>query len=291
MSTALTRMLQWRLLLLWLLALLLPSLAVYLPLSALLGRLVEWSPRADEIARRFDMLAFEDIGYASFRTVAPVGGALLLASIMTLALSPLLAGMMVTAARHTDRPLRFVALLTGALDWYGRMFRLWLVSLVPLAAVAALAAGAFALARKIGERALLESQADRARLAAALVAAVVFVLVHATIEAGRAQLASDEHLRSGWRAWLLGVRHTVRRPLAVLGRYLGTTLLAWLVAAAFLATRIRIAGSSLPLLACAFLVAQLGVAALGWGRAARLAALIAIARRPGYLRATPPGGR
>lgn len=279
---ALTRMLQWRLLLVWLLALLLPALAVYLPLSALLGRLLDWSPRADEIARRFDMLAFEDMGYASFRAAAPVGGALLLASILAMALSPLLAGMMVTAARHTDRPLRFVALLAGALSWYGRMFRLWLVSLIPLAAVGALAAGGFTLATKISERVLLESQADHAQLAAALVAAVLFVLVHATIEAGRAQLASNDQLRSGWHAWALGVRHTVRRPLAVLGLYLGTTLLAWLIAAAFLAGRIRIAGSSLPPLACAFLVTQLGVAAIGWGRAARLAALIAISRRPGY---------
>jgi hypothetical protein len=175
-------------------------------------------------------------------------------------------------AKHGQGPFPYRTLVTVRRDG----------AQVPQTLVGALAAGAFTLARKISERVLLESQADRAQLAAALVAAVLFVLVHATIEAGRAQLASDDRLRSGWHAWGLGVRLTVRRPLAVLGRYLGTTLLAWLIAAAFLAGRIRIAGSSLPPLACAFLVAQLGVAAIGWGRAARLAALIAISRRPGY---------
>jgi hypothetical protein len=283
---ALARMLQWRLLLVWVLALLLPTLAVYLPVSALLGRLLEWSPRADQIARRFDMLAFEDIGYAAVRSMAPVGGALLLGSILTVLLSPLLAGMMVTAAGPGDRPLRLLALLTGALSWYWRMLRLWLVSLVPLAAVAGLAAGAFKLASRRAETALLESQADRAQLLALIAVITLFVLVHATIEAGRAQLASDERLRSGWRAWLRGVRHTVRRPLAVLGSYLGATVLAWLLAAVLLVVRIRIPATSLPLLWCAFLVTQLGVAVIGWGRAARLAALIAVSQRPG----SPPAG-
>jgi hypothetical protein len=279
-ADALAGMLQWRLLVLWVVALLLPTLAVYLPIAAFLGPLLDWSPRAAELARRFDMLAFEDIGYAFQHSGgAAVGGGMMLGSILTVVLSPLLAGMMVTAARHAERPLGFVALAAGALAWYGRMFRLWLVSLVPLAVAGGVAAGLFKLAQKHGEAVVTEAQANRGQWAAMIAALVLFVVVHATIEAGRAQLGANESLRSGWRAWLRGVRLTFRRPVAVLGLYLGVTLVSWLVASVLLLVRIRIAGANAALFWLGVVVTQLGVAAIGWGRGARIAALMTLARQ------------
>ncbi len=278
-TAASRRLLQWRLLAAWVLALLVPTLVLQLPLGAWLGGLLDFSPRADEIARRFDLLAVEDVGLALARNGAgALRGAALVASLITLVLSPFLAGMMATAARQHERSLRLVPLLSGGLAFYFRMLRLWLVSLVPLALVVGVAALAFYLAGERGEHAVLESQADRAQHVALAVVLAVFLLVRATIEAGRAQMAADDTLRSGWRAWLRGVRLTFRRPIAVLGRYLGLTALTLIVAALLLFLRARLDGAPLPLFWLGFLLTQLVVAALGWGRATRLATLVSLLR-------------
>jgi hypothetical protein len=274
------RILQWRLLLIWVLALLVPTLVVQVPLSGWLGELLDLSPRADEIARRFDMLAFEDVTYALGRSGGAFTGAASVAGLLALLLSPFLAGLMVTAARHTERPLRVVPLLSGGLALYFRMLRLWLVSLVPLAAVGGLASVAFNLASKRSEQAILESQADRGMHLALAGTVVLFLLARATIEAGRAQMAADEQLRSGWRAWLRGVRLTFRRPVAVLGRYLLLTALALVLAAPILSLRLHLPGATAPLYWLGFLLTQLAVAALGWARATRLASLVSLLRTP-----------
>ncbi|MDB4968083.1 MAG: hypothetical protein JWN44_3772 [Myxococcales bacterium] len=275
---SLTDMLQWRLLVAWIIVLLVPTVVLWLPVSALLGQAFDWSPRSGELARQFDMLAFEDLSTALRHGAAPVRAASVAALLLTLLSSPLTAGLMVTASRHTERPLGFVALLAGALTWYGRMFRVLLVSLVPLTIVGGISAAAFKMASKHGEKAILESQAYRALYVALVVSLVVFVVLHATVEAARAQMAADERLRSGWRAWWRGMRLLGRRPAGLLGLYLGPTLLSSIVAALFLIVRIRIVGSSGLRFWLAFVITQLAVAAIGWGRAARLASLTALAR-------------
>jgi hypothetical protein len=98
------------------------------------------------------------------------------------------------------------------------------------------------------------------------------------VEAGRAELAADERLRSAWRAWIRGVRLTLRQPLPVLGRYIGATLVSLLVASVLLLIRLRLVGGSSGGFWLGFVVTQLAVAALGWGRASRLFALTTLIR-------------
>ena len=278
LGEALSGALQWRLLIGWTLLMLLPTAVMAMPLWRMLGSLLDASPRAAEAARRFDVLVLEDVMVGFAHGGAAVAGAATMATILALLLSPLGAALAVTAARQPARTLGWVALLQGAIAGYGRMFRMMLVSLVPLGVVGGIGAAASALAHKRAETAILESQADRASQVATLLTVVVFVLIHATVEAGRAQLAADESLRSAWRAWIRGLRLTLRQPLAVLGRYVGATLVSLLVASVLLLLRLRIVGGNGATFWLGFLVTQLAVAAIGWGRASRLFALTALTR-------------
>jgi hypothetical protein len=274
---ALTTALQWRLLAVWAVGLLLPTLLVWLPLWRALGGILDLSPRAAELAQRFDLLAAEDVSVALGKAGGALGGAMLPATILALLLAPFLAGVTATAARRAgEAPLGVVELVQGGVAWYGRMFRMALVALVPLGAVGVIASLAFKLAGKRAETAVLESQATNASHAATLVVVIFFVLAHATIEAGRAQLVADPALRSAWRAWVRGLGATVRQPLAVLGLYVGITLVSLVVAAVPLLLRIRVAPAGAATFWIAFLLTQLGVAAIGWGRAARLFALVGL---------------
>lgn len=288
---ALTAALQWRLLLLWTVGLMLPTLAIWLPTWHALGGLYDFSPRAAEIARRFDMLAFEDTVIAFGRAGGALAGASLFAVVLAALTAPFLAGVTAAAARQRGgaAPLRLVALVQGGAAFYGRMFRLALVSLVPLGAAGAVASVAFKLADKRAETATLQSQAERAGHVALAVTLIVFVLLHATVEAARAQLIADERLRSAWRAWARGLRLTVARPLPVLALYVGAMLAGTAVAAVPLLVRLRLTPASGVVFWLGFLLTQLGVAAVGWGRAGRLFALAAVAAdaRPAAASAPP----
>jgi hypothetical protein len=269
--------LQWRLLTAWTVGLLLPTAMVAMPVWRTLAAALDASPLALAIARRFDMLAMEDLGVMFARVASAIGGAALLATVLAVALSPLLAGMTVAAARAPE-PLGFVALAQGAAQWYGRMFRMLLISGLLFGVAAAIGGAAVYLARKWAERAILESQADGASHAAMALMIALFVLAHVTIEAARAQLAADETLRSGWHAWTRGLRLLGRRPLPLLLSYLGPMLLGLSVAALLLLVRMRLTPATVPSLVFGFVVTQLAVASIGWGRAARLFALTSLAR-------------
>lgn len=275
---ALTGALQWRLLVVWVVGLLLPTAVVALPLYRTIGSVFDFSPHAAELARRFDMLAIEDLGVVIGHNAATLGGATTASMLLTLALGPLLAGVTLTAAQARE-PLGFVALVQGGVAWYLRMLRLLVVSLVPLAVlVGGLSAAAYGVAHKHAEKAITETSAERGETWALVITLVVFVLVHATVEAARAQYLADERLRSGWRAWARGVRQLARRPLAVLGLYVGPSLAGLVVAAVLLLLRIRVTASNFGTFLIGFVLVQLAVAAIAWGRASRLFALSALAR-------------
>jgi hypothetical protein len=271
-SEAMTAALQWRLLLLWTAALLLPTATMALPLSGVLAAM-DWSPRADELARRFDGIVFADLISLLIRSGPALAGAMMVATLLTLLLAPALAALAVTAARRPHEPLGWVALLQGAVADYGRMARLLLVMLVPLAIAGGLVTALAAEADDIAEHARLESSAHAAYLLAALLSALVLAVVHAGGEAARAHLAVDPQLRSGWRAWLRGMALLGRRPLTVMALFGVPTLAGTIAALLPLLVRIRLVGSNGALFWLAFFVTQLAVAAIGWGRAARIFAL------------------
>jgi hypothetical protein len=168
--------------------------------------------------------------------------------------------------------------LQNGLAWYGRALRIWLVSLLPLAALAIIGSMLSKSANDYGERAILESHAVAATRAVTTLIAIVFVLVHAVVEVARAELSADPELKSAFRAVARGGRRAFEHPLAVLSFYLSTTLASLLAAALLLLLRVQIGGASVAGLSGGFLVTQLAVAFIGWGKLSRLSALAALAR-------------
>jgi hypothetical protein len=270
--------LQWRLLLLWALLLLLPTLAATLPVWQLLGDALDQSPQAASLARVLDMTAVSDLMQVYKRYNMAVGNGALVALLLTLLLSPLLSGMTIAAARAPQR-LGLGGLLGGGMLEYGRLLRMLLWSGIPLGAAFVLGGLAAAPLRSLGNNAILESTANNASLAGTLVMGLFLVLAHATLDAGRAVLAADRRKTSAVRAWGEGVLLVVRRPVAALGAYIVITVAGLLLAAVVALVRVRVAPVEGLSFWGALVLTQLGVMAVAWMRAARLFALIALVRR------------
>jgi hypothetical protein len=277
---------EWRLLTLFTITVLLTTLVATFPAWRVLASVLDDSPRAKDIARSFDLLAVEDMGMALFRSAAPVTGATSLATLLGVFSWPFLAGMAVGAARG-ERSRSFAEVLARGITYYTRMLRIGLVAIVPLALIGGAATLAYKAARHHARHVVLESQASLGWRAAFAVTLLVFVVVHATIELGRAAFGVDDHLRSGWSAWLRGVRLTGRHPLRVLGAYLAATVASYVIAVPLLIVRLRVSGPSGAEMVIGFVLTQLAVASLGWGRAARLFALTALSRSHSPASVTP----
>ncbi len=268
---------EYRLLSLWTLIMLLPTALAVLPFWRALASELDHSPRAVELARTFDLTVVPDLVNRLAPAGAALGGAGLLSLVVALLSWPLLTGLVLTAAIG-DRPLGFAQLLQGAVGWYSRAARVGLWSLIPLGAAAALANWASTAADGYAKRALLESSADLAGRAALLVTALLLLLVFVSIDAARAELGADPALRQAWRAWARGLRQLMAQPLSVFGLYLAPTLAGLLLAAALLAVRVQVAPVTSVRFVVGLVLTQLAVAAVGWGRASRSFALIALAR-------------
>lgn len=275
---ALGAALQWRLLLLWLAVMALPTAIIALPLWKTLGGLLDHSVHAGAWAQQFDAMMMGDTMISIARHGAWMGGASLGAMIVTLLLaSPFLTGMVVTAARQ-PRSLGFGELVHGGITEYWRMLRLLLWSLVPFAIAVMLAGMVLGMAKKHAEAAVLQSSADNGHLVAMIVTIALVVLAHAMVESARAQFAADPLLRSATRALGRGIGMLLRRPLATLGMYLGVSIIGYVVAFALGMLRVRMDAVGLFGFIAALVVAQLIVAVLAWQRTARVFALAAVAR-------------
>jgi hypothetical protein len=163
-----------------------------------------------------------------------------------------------------------------ALAWYGRSLRFWFVSLIPLALF-----GVACLAVRVGqasyaERATLETRVDLAARLGWLGIVLLGLVLHASVEAGRAELAANPARRSVFSAWLRGTRKALRQPLQTLLLYLVPTALSLFVAALLLVLRLHVSAASRIGFSSGALVTQLAVASVGWGRASRLFALTAL---------------
>ena len=116
------------------------------------------------------------------------------------------------------------------------------------------------------------------KIGAIVLAAVLLVLAHATLDAGRALLALDRRRSSVFKAWWSGCRLLLARPVATLAAYGLVSALGLGLAALLAIARINLPGATLGGFIAAFVVVQLGVAVLGWMRSARLFALVEVAR-------------
>ena len=269
--------LQWRLLLLWAGLLLIPAILAVIPLWRTLSASLDQAVHAAALAHKLDLMTLADLVANTGRNGAAISQAAITGIVLALLLSPLLSGLVVTAAR-APAPLGFGPLLTGAFSEYGRMLRMLLWSIVPLGVALAIGAGALKLADKQAAKAILEADADLARHLALLLTGVLFLLACATLDAGRAALAVDRRRTSAVKAWWRGLGMLRRRPLASLAIYLVITLLGLALYALLGVARLNLAAPGPLAIVAGFLVTQLAALVLAWMRSARLFALIDVKR-------------
>ena len=273
LRSALERGLDWRLLLFWMLGMLLPTALLAVPIWRTLSEALDQYPLAQHVAERFDVLVFEDLRVIAQRSSPALAGGAQVTLLLAVLVSPLLTAAIMASAAADERT--FAGRATA---WYGRALRLWLVSGIPLAL---LGAAWWALAKLVdneAQRATLETRVDlRSRLS--LLAVVLLGLVlHASIEAGRAELAANPERRSALLAWLHGTRKALRRPFRTLLSYLVPTVFSLLLAALLSVLRLHVDAASQSGFWSGLLLTQLAVASIGWGRASRLFALTALVR-------------
>jgi hypothetical protein len=269
--------LQWRLLAMWVIVLLIPTALSALPVWQLLSASLDHSVHAAGLATNLDLATISDLVVASGRNSTGIAMGSRLALLLTVLLSPLLAGMTIHSARAPQAP-GFGALLAGGVQEYLRLLRMLLWAVVPLALVTGLGAIGFAVAAKAGEHAVLESSASHARIAAVCVAALLFVLADASLDAGRAVLAGDRRRKSAVSAWWSGFKLLCRRPLATLSTYLGITVAGLALAALLAIARLNVPALGATGFLGALVLTQLVVAVLAWMRSARLFAMLELVR-------------
>lgn len=268
--------LQWRLWLLWILATLLPTLLVALPLWSSLEPIFGTTLHGEDIASGRNLPLLLQGLLETGDHLAWIPGGLGASTLLMLLLSPWLTGMVVASMR-AGRTLGFGELVRGGVAEYWRLLRMLLWSALPLGL--ALVAGSAAMSglKSGAEDAVLASEAEAAARNGLIVAGVLFLLAHATVEAGRGWLGADLALRSVVRAWWRGLKLLLRRPLATLLVYLIASVVGYGLALLFAWLRLRVDGVAPGAAVAGFLAAQGVVAMLAFGRIARLHGLGALA--------------
>lgn len=269
--------LQWRLLLLWTAAMLVPAALMAWPFWATLAGQLDKSIYAGQWARQLDAIVIADLGSKLMDNGAALMTGGVSALLLTLLLSPLLNGAIVAAARSPE-PLKFGVLIQKGVQTYSRMLRLWVWGALLLAAAGGIAGGASNLAEKYADQAILESDAVLASRAAMIVSALLLMLVHLSLEAGRAQLAVYPGRTSAVKAWWRGCKVVKGEFLTMLGFYLGLSALGLLVAMSITALRVALPQLGVFWFLLGAVLAQMGIASIGWMRIARLTALVDIAQ-------------
>jgi hypothetical protein len=271
--------LQWRLLLLWAACVLLPTLLLALPVYSLLAGQLDYSTHAPALAHALDIVALADLTTVLGRQMPAIGTAGVGALGLTLALSPLLSGGVITAARAPER-LRVRLLLAGALAEYPRMARLLCWAVVPLGAAAIAGIWLVDKAQAYGRTVVLAADASNATLAAGIATALLVLFVNLTLDAGRAALAVDPRRTSAVGGWWRGVELLARRPGAVLGVYALFTVSGLVLATLLALGRLQVPPVGPAQLIAALLLTQLIALVIGWMRVARLFALVRVALMP-----------
>jgi hypothetical protein len=269
LMAALAAGLRWRVLLWWVIALAIPALIALLPVWASLQSQFAYSPKSATIAAMDDLpLMIEGLrGMRDQFTGITLAG--VVATAITLLLSPWLTGMVVASIRERGS-LGMGELAHGGLSEYGRMFRMLLWSVIPMGIAIGVGSAVWFALGKQAEGAILASEAARASNIGMGVMAVLALFAHATVEAGRGWIAADIGLRSVIRAWWRGLKLVLRRPLASLVVYLGTAIAGYGLALVFVWLRTKTGGPGTGGFVLGLVVTQLLVAMLAFARVARL---------------------
>ena len=276
LGQALDGAMQWRLWLLWIGASLGCALIAALPAWNWLAAALNNSVHAPAIASGKAPVLLIDMVMSRNAPLGVIGESAFIGAILMALLSPLLAGATIAAIRSHTRP-GFGDLLRGAIAEYGPMLRMLVWSVVPLGLALLVMSVIIGANETAHEDAIVASGAATGRNIAFVVGAVLFVLAHASLEAGRGWLATDGRLRSALKAWWRGVKLLCRRPVAVLLAWLVTTVLGLALALLFAYLRQFAGGAGLGGFLLAMLLGCGIAAALAWGRIARLYAMAALA--------------
>ncbi len=266
--------LQWRVLLLWMIALGVVALIAAFPVWRALDGALSQTVDAARHAVGLDALALADLNKV-FDKDASVGFGVLVSLVLSLLLSPWLTGVMLAGIRYGAAG-RLGVLAGEGMREYGRQLRLMIWSLLPLGIAIGLGSWWMDIAATHAEQAVLASSARNGNRLALAGAVLVFILAHAGIELTRARIAVLDDTRSVIRAWWRSFRLFLRRPFAVLGLYLLVCVIGFAVALALAWLRSRVAGIGWGAFVLAVVCAQWVVAALAWVRLARLRALAAV---------------
>jgi hypothetical protein len=269
--------LNWRLLLLWLLALAVPTLLMLLPFWMAVAERLNHSLTALQLVDGFELSVFvETLMALGQNNFSPAGGGIA-GLVIVLLLSPWLTGMVIASARSV-LPLSLGGLIKGGLNEYGRMARMMVWGVVPLGLAAAVAGGLMKAAGHHAEQAIFESDAELWGRCALAASAVLLLLAQATVDNARALLVLEPRRRSVVLAWWRATRRLVRQP----GRLFAFVLLtvAGLAVFAMLGLlRLQVAPVGGFSVLLALLLGQALVLTLAWMRCARLYALIQAGRR------------
>jgi len=275
---AMLRALQWRLLLVSPVVLLIAAAATAFPFARFLGELFDHSPRWQEMTASLDSPALIGL-IKALSTPAAAGLATGVQTSVLLAVlfAPVLAGAALVVAESGARP-RLRVLLSGAAGYYPRLLRMQLAAVIPLGVAGALGAVVLTWASRVSDHATSEAATHTSGRLAWLVTIIAVFLGQLVIDAGRARLAAEPARRSALLALGAGVKLIVKQPLRALSVGLSSTVVALGVAAVLLIVRQQITQSSGAAVLLAFLIAQLAVASIVWGHAAKLCGLFEIAR-------------
>jgi hypothetical protein len=270
---------QWRLLLVFWAALLVPSIIASMPILAFFERHLGQSPNAAALFARMDSAtALELVKQLSENGSAAAMRQGVVAALLVLLVSAPFAAAAAVAAAQTDERLRLRSLLAGAGGLYGRMVRTFLCALIPFAVAGALTSAAFFAANRANEKAIRETLALRNWALASVLAAFLIFLAHLLVAGGRAQFAAARPRRSAMLALWSALRLFVRWPLRVLGIGVAGALAAAVPSALLMLLRLRLPQRNPALVALAWLLAQLAIVAVGWGRNVRIFALAELSR-------------
>jgi hypothetical protein len=178
-------------------------------------------------------------------------------------------------------------LLAGAVGYYGRLFRMQIAALVPLGVATIVVVGAFAWSSHASDRATSDAATQTTSRIAWLLSLGAIFLGQLVIDAGRARLAAEPARRSALFALGAGVKLIIKRPWQTVAVGLSANIVALLVAAVLLVLRQQITQSGVGSLLLATLLAQIAIAAIAWGHAAKLCGLVEIARALAASQAAP----
>ena len=277
LSHALRGAMQWRLWLLWIAITGLCALIGALPVWNWLGGVLDNSLLGGAVGSgNAPELLIEALS-AKDAPLGVLAGGIRFATILMLLLAPLLAGATIAATRSKET-LGFGDLLRGGISEYGPMLRMLIWSVIPLGIAVAAMMGIMGFNESAHEHAVLASDLDIGRRIALIVGGVLWVLAHASLEAGRGWLAADARLRSALKAWWRGMKLLLRRPFAVLSVYLVTTVLGLLFAVLLVGLRQHLDASTGLGFVLATLVGFGITGALAWSRIARLFGMQSLAQ-------------